>query len=209
MRRKTVLNSSRVIKIKKEKRRSWRKRFYIFLVLLILIFVGLSFASHINSLNITSITVSGNKVIDDEGIIDVVDKNISGRYFFIFPKTNLLIFPRKNIKEELFDTYTRLNKIELNLAELELEVFVSERDAYYTWCGEDLPSQGVELEQVKCYFTDELGFVFDEAPYFSGDVYFRFYGPLEGGHPASVQLRLRKTRLRRRRNGRQLPPCEN
>jgi hypothetical protein len=28
----------------------------------------------------------------------------------------------------------------------------------------------------KCYFTDEKGYIFDEAPYFSGNVYFKFYG---------------------------------
>jgi hypothetical protein len=34
----------------------------------------------------------------------------------------------------------------------------------------------------KCYFMDESGFVFDEAPYFSGEVYFKFYGQMEDFH---------------------------
>ena len=28
----------------------------------------------------------------------------------------------------------------------------------------------------KCYFLDSDGYIFDKAPYFSGDVYFKFYG---------------------------------
>ena len=30
----------------------------------------------------------------------------------------------------------------------------------------------------KCYFMDENGYIFDEAAYFSGGVYFKFYGKI-------------------------------
>jgi hypothetical protein len=37
----------------------------------------------------------------------------------------------------------------------------------------------------KCYFLDANGYVFDESPYFSGNIYFRFYGSddLDLGNP--------------------------
>ena len=56
-------------------------------------------------------------------------------------------------------------------------MFLSERIALYTWCG--VKSE----EDKKCYFMDEDGYVFDEAPYFSGDIYFKFYGLLDTVNP--------------------------
>ena len=63
-----------------------------------------------------------------------------------------------------------------------LEVSLTERMALYTWCGDTinlvigLPSGDSTAREEKCYFVDEAGYIFDEAPYFSGDVYFKFYG---------------------------------
>ena len=37
-----------------------------------------------------------------------------------------------------------------------------------------MPPNGVTAEI--CYFLDKEGYIFDEAPYFSGEVYFKFYG---------------------------------
>ena len=51
---------------------------------------------------------------------------------------------------------------------------LTERQPKYTWCGETI-SYGKDQ---KCNFLDEAGFIFDEAPYFSGEVYFKFYGAL-------------------------------
>ena len=49
---------------------------------------------------------------------------------------------------------------------------MDERDAKYTWCGVVLP----QTDNQTCYFMDENGYIFDVAPYFSGEVYFKFYG---------------------------------
>ena len=58
-----------------------------------------------------------------------------------------------------------------------LEVSVTERKALYTWCGATPPTVANASNQ-KCYFVDENGYIFDVAPYFSGEIYFKFYGPL-------------------------------
>ena len=54
---------------------------------------------------------------------------------------------------------------------------MSERTEKYTWCGLTLPEEAsLGTNAQKCYFLDEDGYIFDEAPYFSGEVYFKFYG---------------------------------
>ncbi|MCX6747702.1 MAG: hypothetical protein NTW98_02020, partial [Candidatus Nomurabacteria bacterium] len=34
-------------------------------------------------------------------------------------------------------------------------------------------------EEKNCYFMNEAGYIFDKAPYFSGNVYFKFFGVLD------------------------------
>ena len=41
-------------------------------------------------------------------------------------------------------------------------------------------SLGILTTNNQCYFLDEDGYIIDEAPYFSGEVYFKFYGSSEG-----------------------------
>jgi hypothetical protein len=63
-----------------------------------------------------------------------------------------------------------------------LVVSLAERKAMYTWCGisPDVVVQGIPGSTTSgsddCYFIDQDGYIFDKAPYFSGEVYFKFYG---------------------------------
>ncbi|MEI8269990.1 MAG: hypothetical protein WCG45_01350, partial [bacterium] len=54
------------------------------------------------------------------------------------------------------------------------------------YCGQLVPFLRSNLNDNKCYFVDKDGYIFDEAPYFSGDVYFKFYGNvvLKNGNPS-------------------------
>ena len=90
-----------------------------------------------------------------------------------------MFYPKNSIKKELRNEFKRLKNINLFIKDKRiLEVSVTEREALYTWCGENLPEDGTMKEEQTCYFMDENGYVFDEAPYFSGNVYFRFFGSL-------------------------------
>ena len=75
----------------------------------------------------------------------------------------------------LSDRFKRLKDINITSKDGKiLEISVSERIPEYIWCGEGLPETGADIET--CYFLDNTGFIFDEAPYFSGEVYFKFFG---------------------------------
>lgn len=173
MKKKSILNSPRLKELKRKRRRVRRNRVIFFAVCFLIIFFGLAFASRIDKINISEIKISGNKVIETEAVEKVVKENISGRYLWIFPKTNFLIYPKAKIKRELADKFKRFNDIKLSVQNIKtLEIFVFEREGKYTWCGAEF----LEANE-KCHFMDENGYIFDEAPYFSGEVYFRFYGP--------------------------------
>ncbi len=64
--------------------------------------------------------------------------------------------------------FQRLENINLSIQNNKiLEISVEERTPEYLWC---------EMVPEKCYFVDDNGYIFDTAPYFSGDVYFKLYG---------------------------------
>ena len=62
-----------------------------------------------------------------------------------------------------------IKDINLSIKNKILEISITERQAKYIWCG-------ATVSDSKCNFIDEDGYIFDEAPYFSGEVYFKFYG---------------------------------
>jgi cell division septal protein FtsQ len=175
MKNRSVLNSPRLLELKKKKRKVLAQKIFFLVFLFILILVGLSFLSKWEKININNIQISGNKVIETKMIEDIVKADIAGDYLWFFPKTNFLLYPKGEITKELTDKYKRIKNISLNIENLKtLDVSITERTALYTYCG--IAPAELDSRNQKCYFMDESGYIFDEAPYFSGEVYTKFYG---------------------------------
>ena len=139
------------------------------------IFASLAYISRSEELNISKIEIIGNKIIDASAVKIVVEKEIAGHYFWFFPKANILIYPKNSIKQELYNKFQKLKEVNLYIKERKtVEVYVSEREGKYVWCKNSSISE-------QCYFLDDSGYIFGEAPYFSGEVYFKFYGPADIG----------------------------
>lgn len=167
------------MEIKKKKRKIFKNKMLLVSGLFVILFVGLCFISRIERISINTVTVSGNKIIDTELIKNIAEEKLEGNYLWVIPKRNLLLYPKHAILKELSDQYKRLTDIEIKVDGTQtLEINVKERVGLYTWCGENLPEEGVPLEDVKCYFMDRAGYIFDQAPFFSGDVYLKFFGPI-------------------------------
>lgn len=177
--KQSALNSPRLLELRRKKHKSIRRKVVAILVVFFIIILGLSFASRINKININQININGNKVVETKEIEDIIKNEISGHYLWLFPKTNFLIYPKRGILNELNSKLKRLKDISININNFRtLEVSVSEYEGKYLWCGVSLPDLASSVNQ-KCYFLDNNGYIFDEAPYFSGEVYFKFYG--DGG----------------------------
>ncbi len=128
-------------------------------------------------MNIRELEITGNRVVETEVIKEIIEKEITGYYFGLFPKTNFLFYSKGRIENKLYQEFKILKDISMSIQNTKtLLVSVSERIPKYTWCGQDLPVEDLETGQSKCYFMDENGYIFSLAPYFSGDVYFKFYG---------------------------------
>lgn len=185
MQKRNVLNSPRLTELKRHRRRSFLNKIILLFFGAFVIFIFLVYISRLSSLNINDIEVTGNQVIDTEAIKSTAEQQITGKYLGLFPKSDIFLYPENTIINELQDKYKRLENITLSIKNNKtLKISVAERKALYTWCGitpsnstdVDIPQSGSSTSVTNCYFVDENGFIFDKAPYFSGDVYFKFYG---------------------------------
>jgi hypothetical protein len=160
---------------KKKKRRARLKKIIFYILIFAAVFAGLSYLSKWEKLNIKTVEVSGNRAVDSLLVERAVQEQISGYYLWFFPKSNFFIYPKAKIKSDLEDKFKTFQDISLNLQGAQkIQIKVSERVGRYTWCGAELPAEA--STQYKCYFMDAEGYIFGEAPYFSGDVYLRFFG---------------------------------
>jgi hypothetical protein len=179
MKKRNVLNSPRLLALKKKRRKNLQNKILFLTFFFGMLFIGLVFLSRIDEFNIDTIIATGNKITDTELIDEVVNNNLEGYYFYLFPKSNFLLYPKSKIKNELASKLRGLKDISFVLENTKtLAVSLSERKAEYIWCGEDLSEINKKAEELLCYFIDNNGYLFDTAPYFSGDVYFKFFGLL-------------------------------
>lgn len=175
--RNAVLDSNKIQELKNRKKQKFKKKIYFALFFVLLFFIGFIFLSREPRLNIKNIVVSGNKVVDESDILDIVNENLKGHYLWFIPKTNFLLYPKDKIVNSLNSSFQRIKGLSVALQDVEtLKIEIEERDIKYTWCGASIPEVKESPEENSCFFMDESGFIFDKALYFSGDVYFRFYG---------------------------------
>lgn len=187
---KDIPTSPRIIEIKRQ-RRIRRIRFFLLYLFLFVMFIGaLSFFSGHKKMVIHSIEISGNRIIDEEEITENIQKDIAGKYFYLFSKNNILIYPKNKIYNNLMTEFTRIENLSINLINFNtLKVDITERTGTLLYCGNDIPEIKENVGE-NCYFINDDGFVFDQAPYFSGHVYFKYYMKLsdEKDNPLGSQL---------------------
>ncbi len=180
MRKGNITISPRLLQLKKKRRKILLFKSFLFLLGFSAILAGLVYISRISIFNISSIEVASNKIADTESIKKIIEKDISGYYLWFFPKTNVFLYPKDKIKEDLSLQFKKIKDVDLSVRRKVLEVSFTERAASYTWCGK-VYSEAVDNK--KCYLMDEGGFIFDEAADFSGGVYFKFYGSTDKSNP--------------------------
>ncbi len=158
---------------KKQKKKILIIRLSIFFCVCALCFGGAVWASRIQRIQIDTIEISGATVLSTQTITDEISKVLHGRYLWVFPRTNVFFYPRKNIENILLHKFPRIKEVAFTLLDNHiLQVTLKEREPFGLWC--DVVSSESVVSQ--CYFLDSDGFVFDHAPQFSGSAYFKYYG---------------------------------
>ena len=116
---------------------------------------------------------------------------MAGSYVHVFAKSNAFIYPRKKIYNDLLNRFHRIETLSVYRDNLNtIQINITERAGSYRYCGTDIPVRDIDIGE-NCYFIDEDGYIFDKAPYFSGNIYFTYYAPLpllEGASPLGSNI---------------------
>lgn len=139
------------------------------LVLFFIVLASLIYDANSAVLTLNQTEVTGNSVLPGEKLKEIVNMEISGKYLWAFPKNNLLLYPKSKIASNLLSKFPTIKKVDISasLGNV-LSVSIEERKPFAVWCQSD--------EKEKCYFMDNLGFIYSEAPDFSGSAFFKYYG---------------------------------
>ena len=181
--RRLMRDDLRPSHIVERKRKKAKRIFLVFVAVFFLVVGAVVYIFRLPTFQISSVEITGNKVIDTKDIQAVVDPILSQKYLFVFPKNNFLIYPQAEIFDALEKKFPRAEYINLSLQGQKLVIEMKERGGRFLWCG-DAPTLLVNDEE--CYFTDGRGYIFDNAPYFSDNVYLKIYGIRSSGEETII-----------------------
>lgn len=142
---------------------------------------GFLYIVRLPSLQVTAVSISGNSLVETQDLYDAVERELAHSYGWLVPKRNIFFIPEESIQASVLSQFPRVNSATLEFTTWSsLTLTVEERVPQAMWCGENRLGEG---STPTCYFLDAQGFVYAPAPTFTGEVYLRFYGPLEAGEP--------------------------
>jgi cell division septal protein FtsQ len=164
-------------KQQKTKRRKTRLYKYVgLLTLFALVFGGLIFLFRADFLKIKNVSVSGNTLVPESVIKEIAWQKMNNAHFFVLPKNNIVIYPKRNIEKEILEKFRTVMDVKINRGSGGvINIQITEYKPKYLWCN--------GLSREKCYFMSENGFIFSESADFTDDVLFTFYGLVEADDP--------------------------
>lgn len=157
----------------KKRRKKFLLKYGLILFIFVCLFFGLVFLSRMDRFRVSNIKLSGGSLVTESDVSEATKGFLLGNYLWFFPKNNDLLYPKDDLQIFLKDKFKRIDNISVSLNDFKtLNIVITERSLNSLWC-DNLPDSGL---QENCYFMDGNGLIFTEAPQFSGDAYFKYYG---------------------------------
>lgn len=145
------LRSDRIIR---RKRRRATLRIVVFLLLLALVAGGAITLTRVDALDIKNIVVQGNNEVSTDEVKNIAETYASSSWLYIFPQKNIIIYPTKDLENDLQSRYPRFSDVDVYRKGLtSIEIQVIERQPNALWCDEN----------DSCFLVDKEGFIY--APF--------------------------------------------
>lgn len=131
-----------------------------------LLVTGVWYGSRIDSLQITQVEVIGGYTIPHSEVEQRVQQRLVGAYFKLIPHTFTATYPKGAIVASLQDI-PRIKNVHIEVVDTQKIVVVFEeyRPAAL-WCE--------NYDTKECFFLDEHGFAFSQAPALTGSAFVRY-----------------------------------
>lgn len=129
----------------------------------------------------STIRVVGAESLHTSDIGTEAQQVLREKYIWIIPKASWVTYPRKALRTHITNSFSRIEELSFSTDRFDtLVIKVKEWDPAYLWCGYlSSTEENVEIAPVpdlpECYYMDEQGIIFSEAPYFSNGVYVMMY----------------------------------
>lgn len=170
-----------------KKRRNKRLIKYWIIFFLIVFIIGISsYISHRPNLRISKVELSGGVLVTQNDIEPLALSYIAGSYLLLFPKNNAFLYPQKALEKYLKETFKRIDSVSVHSKGFNtLTIDITERKPVALWCksaysagisAQESTTTTITSDEDKCYFIDQNSTIYANAPNFSGDAYFKYYG---------------------------------
>ncbi len=174
----------------RKKRNKRLLKYGLFLFLIIFIIALTSYISHKPQIRISNVELSGEVLVTQSEIEYKSLQYLSGSYLWLFPKNNAGWYPRKGLENYLKELFKRIDTVDIHLKDFEtLSVIITEKKPFAIWCDDvgEPWQENTGTNKPKCYFMDQISTIFSEAPEFSGDAYFKYYGLVTEINPIGTE----------------------
>lgn len=159
--------------------RRWFFRFLLVLIALVGLVFLLRVISYSKGLSVIDVVVDGTIYADADKIKSSVEKYLEKPVLGIFSRKNIFLISRYRLEEYVKEEHKGLKGAFVDIKDKVINIEITEYKPDYLWCGDTPPLVWDEI--LSCFYVSEDGFVFSKAPFFSGNVFFKFYGPLGEG----------------------------
>jgi hypothetical protein len=133
----------------------------IFLLLVLLLALGASYAAHMPQLRIAAIEIGGEKEMPEQLVADRVREILSDDSWRFIPRDSILFYNKEAIQRAVVADFPRLRFASVGRESWfsnTLVVTIDERSPLARWC----PSATLGTEVQACFVLDETGFIYAE-----------------------------------------------
>ena len=117
--------------------------------------------------------IDGQRTLIEDDIKNVISDYLNERTLGFVRRDNILFLNTNKVQRTIKKELPKIQDIDIRIEDGDiLMVTIGERMAHSLWC---LNKQYESIFDEECYFADQDGLLYARAPYFSGNVYMKFF----------------------------------
>ena len=79
-----------------------------------------------------------------DDIVRVAREELDGKYFFLFHRDNIFLYPKNRISSRLGEEFKRIADVDIRRNSLTgIRIVITEHKPAYLWCGDDMPEERI------------------------------------------------------------------